>query len=150
MNSIMFVLAMTAGQGPAGVDQIPPANAPQVIPGSIGTIPRLQTGQPTPAQDPKNPDAPPDPDKDEKEKKDEEKAKEEPWALMRILKGTTFGSRLDESGISISGWTEGNYTASTAHHSNLPMTFNDRANFWQMNQNFLRIAKSIDTSKQEF
>ena len=54
------------------------------------------------------------------------------------------------SGISISGWTEGNYTASTAHHSNLPMTFNDRANFWQMNQNFLRIAKSIDTSKQEF
>ena len=29
---------------------------------------------------------------------------------MRILKGTCFGERLDKCGITISGWSEGNYT----------------------------------------
>jgi hypothetical protein len=158
MNSILLVLAMTAGQGPAGGYQVPPVNAPPVIPGAIGTLPRLQTGQPMPAQEPKNPDAPPDPDKqkmetgdkEEKNKEEEKEAQQEPWALMRILKGTAFGDRLDERGIIISGWTEGNYTASTANRSNLPTTFNDRANFWQMNQNFLRIDKATDPTKDRF
>lgn len=45
---------------------------------------------------------------------------------------------------------QGNYTASSANRSNLPTTFNDRANFWQMNQHFLRVNKDIDTSKDEF
>ncbi len=30
------------------------------------------------------------------------------------------------------------------------MTFNDRADYWQMNQNFLRVDRAIDTSKKEF
>lgn len=87
----------------------------------------------------------------EEGKTDEPAAPEpEPYALMRILSTTRFGQRLTDHGISISGWVEGNYTASTAHRSNLPVTFNDRADYWQMNQNFLRINKDIDTSKEEF
>jgi hypothetical protein len=74
----------------------------------------------------------------------------EPWALMRVLKGTCLGDRLDKRRITISGWTQGNYTASTANRSNAPTAFNDRADFWQMNQNYLRIDRSIDTSLDQF
>ena len=156
MNSMMLVLAMSAGQGPAVVPP-PTGYTSQVYPGAIGSRTGLMSGpavrqDQTPGQPPPDPTMgeAPDPAKEDKEKKEDEEQKEEPWALMRILKGTTFGSRLEDHGIAISGWTEGNYTASTAHTSNLPVTFNDRANFWQMNQNFLRIVKTVDTSKQEF
>ena len=73
----------------------------------------------------------------------------EPWAVMRVLKGTYFGCCMEKHGISISGWTEGNYTYGNRGPSNLPIAFNDRRDFWQMNQNFLRIDKAIDTSKNE-
>jgi hypothetical protein len=55
-----------------------------------------------------------------------------------------------DKGWSISGWTQGNYTLGNRGPNNLPITFNDRGDFWQMNQNFLRIDKAIDTSKKEF
>ena len=82
--------------------------------------------------------------------KEEEKPEDEPWALMRCLKGHCFGERMAECGWSILGWTQGNYTLGNRGPSNLPITFNDRGDFWQMNQNFLRIDKAIDTSKKEF
>ncbi len=69
---------------------------------------------------------------------------------MRVLKGTTFGERMDECGFNIYGWTQGNYTTSTANGSNLPMTFNNRSDFWQMNQNFLRLEREIDMTKKQF
>lgn len=85
------------------------------------------------------------------EAKAEEPAEEpQKWFVMRSLEGTTAGNFLDERGITISGWAAGNYTASTANRNNLPLTFNDRGDFWQFNQNYVKIEKAIDTSKDEF
>lgn len=79
-----------------------------------------------------------------------EPEKPEPYALMRLLSTTQFGQRMADNGWSVSGWVQGNYTLGTARRSNLPVTFNDRVDYWQMNQNFLRIDKAIDTGKNEF
>src|SRR6476660_9468620 len=99
MNSMMLVLALSAGQGPPGGYQFPPGYGPQVVPGRVGSAPDLLPGQ-TPQPVPTAPAQPMDPaakgngnGNGEEEKKDEEKKEEppEPWALMRILKGTYFG-----------------------------------------------------------
>jgi hypothetical protein len=47
---------------------------------------------------------------------------------MRELQGTGLGALLDDDRLSVSGWTDGSYTASTARHSNFPVAYNDRAN----------------------
>lgn len=73
----------------------------------------------------------------------------EPWPIMRILQGTPFGDRLARHGITIEGWTEGNFTYGSQGPSNYPVTFNDRRDFWQMNQNYLRITRPVDTSRSE-
>ena len=175
MNSLMLTLAMTAGQGPGGIPSGPgyypvlptaapvgrPVGRPVVLPDVIqlpvgAQQPGMPPMQPMPTQPGTNPATPPaangngngngcDPCAEE-----EKEEAPEPWALMRVLKGTGLGERLEKQRIEISGWTEGNYTASTANRSNFPVTFNDRGDFWQMNQNFLRIDRSIDTSKKEF
>ncbi|MBY0460075.1 MAG: outer membrane beta-barrel protein, partial [Gemmataceae bacterium] len=82
------------------------------------------------------------------EKKEPEKP--EPYALTRLLSATRFGPWLEGGGVTVGGWLQGSYTASTASRNNLPVTMNDRANFWQLNQNFFRVAKEVDTSKDEF
>lgn len=160
MNTIVLLTALTAGQQPA-----PPASGgvylpPIPNPGAVAPAPVAQPPMKLPVQDVPPAGMPPmngngmGEEKKEDEKKDEEKKDEakkpEPYLLMRSLKGTGFGNLLDDNGISISGWVQGNYTASSADRTNLPTTFNDRANFFQMNQNFLRINKDIDTSKEEF
>jgi len=78
----------------------------------------------------------------------EEEAEDEApvYAFMQLLEGT----RLAESGISISGWVGMNYTESTSRITNLPQTLNDMPDAYQMNQNYLKIGKAIDTSKDEF
>ncbi len=145
MNTIVLLTALAAGQLPdappsGGValpaipqpgvrtqlpmPTMPPAGMPMGMPMMNGN----GAAQP---EEPK-PDAP------------------EPYALMRLLQTTQFGQGLTDRGISISGWAQGSYTASSANRSNLPITFNDRADFFQMNQHFLRINKDIDTSKEEF
>jgi hypothetical protein len=123
-------LVYLPGQQPAPVPQ-PPQGGPPAAPVANGTVNGNGCDPCATCEEPK-PEPP------------------EPWALMRVLKGTCFGERMDSCGLSISGWTQGNYTYSTANRSNLPVTFNDRADFWQMNQNFLRIDKSVDPTKKEF
>ena len=149
MNAMILLTAMSAGQLPTGG---PPNALPAIpMPGAA-----VQPMQPPPGGMPPGM-------KDmgmngNGDKKDEEKAAEEekkpdapePFALMRALKGTPAGDRLDALGINISGWAQGSYTLSSAHRNNLPVTFNDRADFWQLNQNYLKIEKAVDTSKDEF
>lgn len=145
MNAMILLTALSAGQPPAALPAIPmpgaaqPAPKPMTLPGTMppGAMPPMGTNGTGTAEEPKA---------EEEEKKDEP----EPYALMRILNATRFGAKLEERGVSVSGWVQGNYTLSTANRSNLPTTFNDRKDFWQMNQNFLRIDKAIDTEKDEF
>jgi hypothetical protein len=136
---MILLTALSLGQQPPSVQPTPEAFLPPVA-----TVRQMQPGMP-PAAMPNGaggamPEAP---------QAEEPKPEDEPWALMRVLKGTTFGNRLDERGISISGWTQGNFTTSNSNRHG-PVAFNDRGDFWQMNQNFLRIDKAIDTSKSEF
>ncbi len=72
------------------------------------------------------------------------------YLAEKLLEGTAFGQLLADRGIKVSGWTQMNYTGSSARRSNAPITFNDRANFFQMNQNWVDISKNVDTSKNEF
>ena len=68
------------------------------------------------------------------------------WMLMKALQGTYAGSLLDENRLQISGWTNVSYTASSASQINLPMGFNYLADEFVMQQNWLRIERSVVTS----
>ena len=68
------------------------------------------------------------------------------WLLMQSLQGTWPGWCLDGSKITVSGWTEVSFTASSATSENLPMGFNYRANELALQQNWLRIDRLVDQS----
>ncbi len=61
------------------------------------------------------------------------------WFLMRELQGTYPGDLLDSDRLSISGWDDLSYTASSDRRSNLPMGFNYRANRFLLQENWLRV-----------
>jgi len=65
------------------------------------------------------------------------------WWLMREMQGAWLGALLDGNRMSISGWTEMAYTASTARVSNVPVTWNDRANQFLLHQNVVRLDRAI-------
>jgi hypothetical protein len=71
------------------------------------------------------------------------------YFLERTLGDLGLGRTLDDAGIRIYGWTQGNYTFSSANDSNAPTTFNDRADYGQINQNWLEIVRPIDTTRKE-
>lgn len=149
MNSMILLTALSVGQ-----PGVTPPNALPAIPTPGAAQPMPMTapmGMPTPM----NGGMPPangngNGNGNGEEAKEEEPPAPEPYALMRLLSTTRAGGWMEEKGISISGWAQGNYTLSSSSKNNLPVTFNDRADFWQFNQNFLRIDKAIDTSKKEF
>lgn len=70
----------------------------------------------------------------------------ERWWIMRELQGTWLGAFLDENRLSLSGWTEASYTGSTSRGSNLPVTFNDRANTFLLQQQWFRLDRPLVTT----
>src|SRR5262249_23747831 len=68
------------------------------------------------------------------------------WPLMRALQGTWYGATLDDNRLSVSGWTDLSFTASTARHDQLPMGFNFLANDFLLQQNSLRVERRVDQS----
>jgi Putative beta-barrel porin-2, OmpL-like. bbp2 len=138
---------------------VPSVPSPQ----TIGILNGAQPGQPMPMPVPMPPMPPPmngngagngngapaEEPKAEEKKEEEKPAPPEPWALMRLLKGTAFGDRLDARRITISGWTEGSYTPSQAKVSNSPVVWNDRADKFLLNQLWLRAEKGFDTDSKE-
>nr|MCU0867805.1 hypothetical protein [Planctomycetota bacterium] len=54
-----------------------------------------------------------------------------------FLERQLSGLGLEKHGIRVFGWTQGNYTASSAEDFNTPTAFNDRADYFQLNQNWL-------------
>lgn len=71
------------------------------------------------------------------------------WALMRELQGTCYGACLDDNRMSIYGWTEASFTASTAGRNNQPVVWNDRANEFLLNQHWVRFERSVVTTGTE-
>lgn len=68
------------------------------------------------------------------------------WWIMRELQGTWLGAFLDDDRLSLSGWTEASYTGSTSRVSNLPVSFNDRANTFLLQQQWFRIDRALVTT----
>jgi len=65
---------------------------------------------------------------------------------MQALQGTWYGEALNDNRLSISGWTQGAFTASTDRVTQLPVTFNYRANDFLLQQNWLRLERTVDQS----
>ena len=81
------------------------------------------------------------------EEKQEEEAQK--FFLMKLLDNRSSGEFLDKSGITIKGYADMNYTASTAKGSNLPMAMNYKANQFLLEQNSIIIEKAVDTNAKE-
>jgi hypothetical protein len=70
----------------------------------------------------------------------------ERWWFMREAQGTWVGTLLDDNRLYLNGWIEQAYTASTDKASNYPMIFNDRANEYLLQQDWVRIGRRVVTS----
>src|SRR5205814_316899 len=68
------------------------------------------------------------------------------WPLMKALQGTWYGWELDGHRLQLSGWTDVSFTASSDRASNLPLGFNDRANDFLLQQNWVRFERTVVTS----
>jgi hypothetical protein len=114
--------AVPSVQPPAAADQPAPA------PATVNVQAQLPTTTP-PAATPPAPATPPD-----------------RWAVMHTLQGTWLGAGLDDNRMSISGWFEGSYTASSTNTTNQPVVWNDRPNTFLLQQAWLRVERSVVTS----
>src|SRR5215212_3873326 len=168
-------VALAVGQGgPVTAQPIPPAAAPgrAVIGDDLPTrIPpalpavgvpdnwiRARTvAQDKTAADPKgnNPDADPakkgdnkGDDKKDEDKKDEKKEPEK-GHFMKWIEGTPLGCKLEECKVKVDGWAAFSYTHSSTNTTNLPVTWNDRADAFLMQQFWVNIEKAIDTESKE-
>jgi hypothetical protein len=68
------------------------------------------------------------------------------WLVMKALQGTGPGSLLNDNRLSVSGWTEASFTASSVHDNQLPMGFNYLANQFAVQQNWLRVERFVVTN----
>jgi hypothetical protein len=85
-----------------------------------------------PAETPCQPEEPPAPTPDK-------------WLLMRSIERTRSADWFERSHVSVYGWTNGSFTASTNTRDQLPMGFNYRANEFLLQQNWLRLERTVDT-----
>jgi hypothetical protein len=68
------------------------------------------------------------------------------WPVMKSLQGTWLGDVLDGNRLRVSGWADASFTASTDRHDQLPLGFNYLANNFLLQQNWLRIERTVQTS----
>src|SRR5579862_1503382 len=99
----------------------------------LGAVLSLGQSQSAPSEQPAAPEAPPAP-------------APEQWLFMRSLQGTELGSVLQANRLEISGWVDASYTGSSAAHSNGPLGFNYRANEFLLDQNWVRVERTVVTT----
>ncbi|RLS37071.1 MAG: hypothetical protein DWH82_11585, partial [Planctomycetota bacterium] len=78
-----------------------------------------------------------------------EAPEEEVLLLRRMLNRTALGEVLNDKGVVVRGFTNGNFTASTAPKNNLPMAMNYAGNQFLLEQNTLIIDKAVDIESDE-
>jgi hypothetical protein len=71
----------------------------------------------------------------------------ERWFLMQSVQGSWIGAGLEGQRLLVSGWTQASFTASTDDHDQLPLAFNYKANQFLLQQNWLRIDRTVVTSR---
>ncbi len=149
---LLFLCVLTPAQTPPAVDAPLPETiaAPQEnILLTIATVqppPPIETPPPEEVVAPHLPPAKPPVPITELPKVGTEELPSDRWAFMEFLQGTWFGWLMDNQRLSISGWANGSYTPSTTAHSNSPITWNDRANTFLLQQGWARIERSVVTS----
>ncbi|HEX3152422.1 MAG TPA: outer membrane beta-barrel protein [Gemmataceae bacterium] len=88
--------------------------------------------------------------KKEEEKKEDEKKPEEKGHFMKMLEGTDLGCKLEACKIKIDGWAAMSYTCSNRNGAtNLPVTWNDRADSFLFQQFWVNIEKGLDKDSKE-
>lgn len=135
LEGIFLTAALAIGQPAQPMPMPIPGNTPAPL--KVESQPTTPTAQPTIIwEQPANGYA---------EAASEEQAKTK-YLLERLTQDTFLGQR----GIKLYGWTEMSYNASSASRTNRPVAFNDEAGNFQLNQNWLGIAKEVDPTKKEF
>jgi len=176
MNSMILVMALSVGQGPGGAAPVTPGSPfpavrvqgtggpplvlpgliPMAIPGQPGMPPMVVPMPPSTGNGttPAAPGAPAAEEAPKADKQDEEKKPDTPeppiYLLERSLKDTWLGKTMADHNLKLYGWSAMSYTLSTTSNSNLPVTFNDQPNKYQLNQNWIQFDKTIDPTKGEF
>lgn len=162
-TSLLLTTAVASGQPPAGYypPGVLPARPAQAVPRSAypviqttppGTLPMTAPPAPLPTTGNGKTDFPGN--ENPLEQKTDKEADEDngptKYLLERTLAGTRLGEILGNRGITVYGWTEFSYSPSTASGSAAPVFMNDRANEFLLNQNYVVVEKTLDTSKDEF
>jgi hypothetical protein len=68
------------------------------------------------------------------------------WWLMKEVQGTWLGAALDDNRLYLTGWSAMSFTGSTAAVTNEPQSWNDRANRFLVQQEWIRFGRTIVTS----
>lgn len=148
----------TAVPGRAAVGDELPSRIPPALP-TVGVpdgwVPATTVAQDKTPPDPKAPTAEAPAAKDgepkngDEEKSEEEKKEPEKGHFMKLIEGTPLGCKLEHKGIKVDGWAAFSYTHSSRDTTNLPVTWNDRADAFLMQQFWVNIEKPIDTESKE-
>ena len=156
LSGIFLTGALAQAQAPIvkfGADPRGATLAAHAQPTPPAALP-VPTTPPTPippaAEKPGAPDPEADAAKKDGPKAEEEKKPEDKFFLQKLLESSPAGQTLAGNGWKVYGWTQGSYSTGSAPDSNLPVPFIDRAREFSLNQNWLHVEKSIDTSKKEF
>ena len=151
LNSFMLAASMMLGQSPEVVrpNLLPPAGG-QVIFVQNKEVPKNAAVEKDAAASPSNGNG----NGNGEEKKDEEEKKpEEKYFVMRTLEGTWLGQSLEARRITISGWIDQSYTGSqnksgAIDPTNGTVVWNDRANYYLLQQAWVRLDKALDTDSK--
>ncbi len=65
------------------------------------------------------------------------------YFFMKETQGTWLGALMNDNRLYLYGWTEGSFTASTNAVTNNPVVWNDRANRFLLQQNWIRFGRSV-------
>ncbi len=145
-----FAIAQTATPAPmpsAVPTQLPmtsPAPVPMLMTGPM-TGPTAPSAVPAPVVIVADPTAAPAP-----EAAEEPEAAADKFLVEKLLGRTAGGQQLLDNGWRLYGWTQGSFTTGSVRNSTLPVPFIDRAEQFSLNQNWIHLEKTIDTSKKEW
>lgn len=126
MPAIPGQSAPAAPKGMIAVPPVPTAPTPPAVAMPVTLPPATETPAEEPAEEPQR------------------------YLLDGLFAQTAVGKNLQDQGYRIYGWTAFSQNLSSARNNNFPRTLDDRANQFVMNQNYLVLEKSLDTSKKEF